>query len=70
MMHTLDVICPICSESDTIKLTDDEYANYQRWLNRELLIQDALPNLSCAQREQIKTGICSKCWIDIFGKDD
>lgn len=58
--------CPFCNETDIIHLTDDEYSNYQRWQRRELLIQHALPEKSNAVREQLKTGICPSCWLDMF----
>lgn len=62
--------CPICGETDTINLTYDEYANYLRWQRGMLLIQDALPNRTANEREQLKTGICGKCWSDMFGGDE
>jgi|TARA_R110000765_G_scaffold80688_1_gene158141 hypothetical protein len=34
-----------------------------------MLIQDAMPNLSAAEREFIKTGLTPRDWLDMF-KDD
>lgn len=59
--------CPLCGETDSIVLTRDEYINYLRWQNKELLIQEALPNRSAHEREQLKTGICPHCWDELFG---
>lgn len=66
--HTIVTICPICYEEDEIVLTDEEYKQFRRWQNRELLIQEALPNRSATEREQLKTGICGHCWKEMFGE--
>lgn len=68
----IDIVttCPICGETDTIHLTEEEHANYMRWRNREILIQEALPNKSASEREQLMTGICSHCWEGMFGAQD
>lgn len=63
---TMLVTCPICGETDAINLNDEETINYERWQRRELLIQDAFPNRTAAEREQLKTGICSACWDSLF----
>ena len=54
--------CPICGETSFVKLNADQYRRYSRWLRKEGLIQDLLPELSADQRELLKTGICSACW--------
>lgn len=66
---TMLVTCPICGETDSIELTEEEYDNYQKWQRRELLIQEALPNRTAAEREQLKTGICAGCWDSMFKED-
>lgn len=67
---TIVVTCPICGETDIIELNEEETTNYERWQNRELLIQDALPNRSAAEREQLKTGICGGCWDKMFAEEE
>ena len=39
-------------------------------MNNLLRIQDALPALSTDQRETLMTGLCTKCWEDIFETDE
>jgi hypothetical protein len=41
----------------------------ERW-ERGMLIQDAMPHLTNAEREFIKTGITSEEWDKEFGTDD
>lgn len=41
----------------SLHLTDDQYLRYQAWNEGGLLIQDALPDLTDAQREMLMTGI-------------
>lgn len=67
---TMLVTCPICGETDSIELSEEETINYARWQRRELLIQDALPNRTAAEREQLKTGICGGCWDSLFEEED
>ena len=35
-----------------------------------MLIQDAFPELSKEDRERLITGICPKCWKELFGDED
>lgn len=58
----IKTICPFCKTSNAINVAQDEYNN---WINGEH-IQDAFPNMQAAQREMLKTGICEKCWDEIF----
>jgi len=44
-------------------------SEFENWENGEL-IQKAFPELSADDRELLLTGICSKCWNEIFGDDD
>ena len=70
-MAEIATVCPICGETDIIILSAEEEERYLQWQNRELLIQDALPNKTPEEREQLITGICPHCWTAMFGgKDD
>lgn len=62
--------CPHCGGYTTIVMTNDEYKNYLKWIDREGLIQDLLPNLSPSDREALISGICDKCWKEMFGQPD
>jgi hypothetical protein len=44
-------------------------AGYTAFLSREMLIQEALPDVSPADREQLMTGICNDCWAHASGMD-
>ena len=57
-----------CSPSE-VKLTANQFVNFQRWLNGSILIQDAFPDLSDDDREILKTGIGPKEWADKIGDD-
>ena len=54
----------------------DQYAfaldrkRYYAWLDRRMLIQDAMPGIKPADREILKTHICGKCWKKMFGSPD
>lgn len=41
----------------SVFLTPEQFERYQQWRNAELLIQDALPDLSRWQREMLMTGL-------------
>ena len=57
------------SESQII-LTADQYQRYLHWSNDNLLIQDALPELSASQREILLTGIGPEEWDKEFANDE
>ena len=54
--------CPICHKDDSVDVIKEEYEDYQSGK----LIQKAMPSLSDDQREQLLTGICGKCWDELF----
>jgi hypothetical protein len=54
--------CPFCGKKKVICLTEAETQAYWDWKDRKLLIQEAFPNMSKAEREMLKTGICEECW--------
>lgn len=62
--------CPHCGGYTTIVMTDEEYKNYIKWTEHGGLIQDLLPNLSPSDREALMSGICDKCWTEMFGQPD
>jgi hypothetical protein len=55
--------------ASTISLTDDQYARYLSWHTKGAKIQDALPDLTAAQREILVSGINQTEW-DAAMKDD
>lgn len=58
--------CPRCGEGGTLVVDSDGYADWRAGT----LIQQALPELTNAQREQLKTGIHPDCWTAIFAEPD
>lgn len=58
--------CPLCGVRSNLAISE---AAYERWVGG-LLIQDAFPDLSLAERERLKTGFCDACWQAMFGDDD
>lgn len=59
--------CRVCGKTGEIPMTSDEFELLN---DTRVLIQNALPNHSPEQREQVKTGIHSHCWIAMFGVDE
>jgi hypothetical protein len=50
-----------------IAVTQEQLNNYYR---EGMLLQDAFPNISAAEREFIKSGITDEEWQRIFGEVD
>ena len=55
--------CPFCGKTHTVEV---EFTAYAAWKNGEL-IQNAMPNLSATEREQLISGLCPACQKSIFG---
>ena len=60
-------MCPVCGTSTVMFV--DEIA-YDRWQSREILIQQAFPDMYLSDRELIKTGIHSDCWKILFTEEE
>lgn len=52
----------------TIKEIDVDGNAYAEWRSKQKYIQDAFPNLSAREREQIKTGFCFDCQDILFAE--
>lgn len=59
--------CPNCGAYKTLLVNKNAY---RAWRHGEMLIQDAFPELSKEDRERLITGICPKCWKELFGDED
>jgi len=61
--------CPICGNTGeiTMSVDDAEHGANLRWAGA--LIQEAYPNTSAPEREQIMTGTHPKCWDAMFNSD-
>ena len=69
--------CPKCGRVYLIDWTDEEQEAMRKWFNREILIQDALPNRNANEREIMRyawSGLpiiaCSdKCLKEQYGNE-
>lgn len=52
------------------RLSEDQFARYQRWRQGGILIQNALPDLSMAEREQLITGLSPEAFSDMARSED
>ena len=58
------------TEGASVILNIDQFSRYNSWMNGAMLIQEALPELSSADREILMTGIGPQQWDDEFGDDE
>lgn len=61
-------VSPFSNKKATLEL-DVTARQIASWEKGEL-IQDAMPNLTVAEREFIKTGVTPDEWDEIFGDDE
>lgn len=59
-------ICPFCGKSHIVIAPMEEF---YAWIMGDL-VSDAFVSLSATEREQIISGICPDCQIDIFDDED
>ncbi len=60
------VKCIDCGELKTITATDEQIA---KWMGGEL-IQNAMPNVPIDEREIMISGICGKCFDEMFAEKE
>ena len=58
------IICSLCCEAHTVEVN---LAQYKAWQNGEL-IQNAMPDLTPTERNQLIHGLCPKCQAEISGE--
>lgn len=63
---TLTTTCPFCGKSHDVVV---DIFDYFAWQEGEL-VQNAFPYLSANDREMLISGICPKCWDEMFGGED
>ena len=63
---TVAITCPFCGANHEVKV---DFIAYTNWLDGEL-IQNAMPDLTPTEREQLISRICPKCQEEVFGVDD
>ena len=67
MMMTVYTTCPFCGTINEISVDADGYFN---WKYNGELVQNALPELSADEREMLISGICPKCWDNMFPEEE
>lgn len=78
LLHNSDedvVVCPTCGRCYVVDYSEEEIDNLIKWSNREMLIQDALPNRNKYERELIRyawggmpmISCCEECYKEKWG---
>ena len=68
----LEPTCMQCKTSESVLVEPEPL---RRYLSGHMLVQEAFPTHTLAEREVIighRSGwfLCSTCWTDVFGEDD
>ena len=58
------IICPFCGADHAVEV---DLAQYKAWQNGEL-IQNAMPDLTPTEREQLISGLGPKFEVKVFGE--
>ena len=64
MRFDVDLTCPFCGKDHTVEVS---LAGYIEWERGEL-IQNAMPDLTPTEREQLISGLFPKCQAKMFGE--
>ena len=64
MRFDVDLTCPFCGKDHAVEVS---LAGYIEWERGEL-IQNAMPDLTPTEREQLIYGLCPKCQAEISGE--
>ena len=64
MRIDVSIICPFCGANHAVEVN---LAQLEAWRNGEL-IQNAMPDLTFTEREQLISGLCPKCQAKAFGE--
>jgi hypothetical protein len=54
----------------SVVLTSDQFERFLKWQRHEMLIQDAMHDLSAEDREVLISGIGPNKWDELWGEDD
>ena len=55
--------CPCCGCENVVSMTDEQYVEYSAGYKN---IQFIFPDWSAEKRELLISGVCPKCWRNIF----
>ena len=64
MRTNVVMTCTFCRK---FHLVEVDLEQLEAWQNGEL-IQNAMPDLTLTEREQLISGLCPKCQTEIFGE--
>ena len=64
MRTNVVMTCTFCRK---FHLVEVDLEQLEAWQNGEL-IQNAMPDLTLTEREQLISGLCPKCQAEIFGE--
>lgn len=59
MTRKLTITCLLCNKRKTLEVDAEKH---DKWLAREMLVQEAFPELSADDRELIQSHICGECY--------
>ena len=62
--------CYHCGKNGYIIMSQQDYIKGARDYQNGAFVQDAFPNLTIDQREQIISGTHPECWIALFGNGE
>ena len=57
--------CPWCETKVDVPV---ELPKFEAWIRKELMIQEAMPELSADLREMFLSGNCATCWRAMFNE--
>lgn len=63
---TIPKTCMICRKNFMVEIEPEAY---RRWMQGEH-IQDVAPELTIDERELLISGICGKCFDDLFNEEE
>lgn len=66
MLANVNLVCPLCGMEHAVEVN---VGAFEKWQSGEL-IQNAMPDLSPTEREQLISNICPDCQLNIFGEED
>ena len=61
---------PMCTVCGATTLMYVDGIAYSRWQSREILIQQAFPEMTSGERELLKTGFHPACWDSLFSEEE
>lgn len=66
--YEVQVYCSMCNEEHTLLVNREDWDMFQKPDRPH--VQDLFPYLTPAEREMLISGVCPKCWNDLFGDFD